>query len=77
MGNSNGLSVVQWTVDTRKTHRSRIDKKIMESVEAQVKIEVGEWGRSASTKKFVEKLEDMVKDNDVLFRQARVKLDNS
>ena len=59
------------------TRRSKIEKKIMESVQAQVKIEVAEWGQSATTKKFIENLKAMTEENDVLFQEARVKLDNS
>lgn len=49
----------------------------MESVQAQVKIEVGEWGQSPATKKFIENLKNMTEENDVLFQEAQVKLDNS
>jgi len=57
--------------------RNKIEKKITESVQAQVKIEVGEWGRSAAAKKFIQDLRTMTEENDVLFQEAQVKLDNS
>jgi len=60
-----------------KTMRSQIQKKIMESVEVQVKVEVDEWGRTVTTKKFIENLKNMTEENDVLLREARVRLDNS
>jgi len=49
----------------------------MESVQAHVKIEVDEWGRSTATKKFIENLKNMTEVNDVLLQEAQVKLDNS
>ena len=49
----------------------------MDSVQAQVKIEVGEWGQSAATRKFIDSLKNMTEENDVLFQEAQVKLDNS
>lgn len=64
-------------VDVSSTRRGKVEKKIMESVQAQVKIEVGEWGRSDTTKKLIENLKNMTEENDVLFKEARVKLDNS
>jgi len=69
--------VGHWVVDTYSVRRSKIEKKIMESVQAQVKIEVGEWGQSNAAKKFIENLKNMAEENDVLFQEAQVKLDNS
>lgn len=49
----------------------------MESIQAQVKIEVEELGQSTGMKRFVENLKNMAEENEVLFQEARVKLDNS
>jgi hypothetical protein len=49
----------------------------MESIGAQVKIAVGEWGRSDATKTLVESLKTMTQENDVLYQEAQVKFDNS
>jgi len=54
-----------------------IAKSIKESIEAQVKVVVAEWGGSNDTKKFLENLRSVVHDNDVLIQDAQVKLDNS
>lgn len=42
-----------------------------------MKIEVGEWGQSLATKKLVENLRGMVQENDILHKEARIKLGNS
>jgi hypothetical protein len=49
----------------------------MESIEARVKIEVGEWGRSDATKKLIGNLKNMAEENDFLRQEAQIKLDNS
>ena len=49
----------------------------MESVKAQVKIEVAEWGESAGAKRLVESLKNMVEGNNVLVQDAQIRLDNS
>lgn len=59
------------------TDRSEIEKTIKDSIETQVKVAVGEWGKSPDTKRFVESLKGMVQGNDVLLREAQIKLDNS
>ena len=64
-------------IETCTTRRVKIEKKITESVEAQVRAEVAEWGQSIETKRFVESLRKSVQDNDILRQEARIKLDNS
>ena len=64
-------------VDTYTTRRNQIQNKIVESVEARVRVEVGEWGQSEFAKKLIGKLKNMTEENDVLIREAQVKLDNS
>lgn len=59
------------------TLRADIETKTRESIEAQVAIAVEEWGSSEETKKFVNDLKNVVRENDALCRDARVKLDNS
>ena len=49
----------------------------MESIKAQVKIEVAEWGGSAAAKKLVESLKTIAEGNDVLIQEAQLRLDNS
>lgn len=49
----------------------------MESVEARVRVEVGEWGQSAPAKKLIGSLKNMTEENDVLIQEAQVQLDNS
>ncbi|KAF9650978.1 hypothetical protein BDM02DRAFT_1014666 [Thelephora ganbajun] len=60
-----------------KTMWAEIEKKITESVEAQVKIEVGQWGQSALTKKFAGGLKSMIQVNSDLHQEAQVIFDNS
>jgi len=54
-----------------------IETSIRESIEAQVKAVVADWGRSEDTKKFVQNLKGMAQEDDKLCREAQVKLDNS
>ena len=56
--------------------RAEIEKKIAESVKAQVNMDVEDWGKSVETKKFVENLKRMMQENNVLHREAQVKLHN-
>ena len=59
------------------TRRSQIGGRIVESVEARVRVEVGEWGQSAHAKKLIGSLKNMTEENDVLIQEAQVQLDNS
>jgi len=63
--------------DTYTTRRGQIAKKITESIEAQVKVDMGKWGQSMATKEFVENLRKMAQENDALHHEAQIKLDNS
>lgn len=49
----------------------------MESIKAQVKIEVAEWGQSPTTKRLIDSLKAMTEGNDVLVQEAQLRLDNS
>ncbi|KAF9782398.1 hypothetical protein BJ322DRAFT_218546 [Thelephora terrestris] len=60
-----------------KTMRAEIGTKIRDSIEAQVKVVVAEWGESEDTKGFVANLKGVVQENDMLCRDAKIKLDNS
>jgi len=60
-----------------KTMKFEIETSIRESIEAQVKAVVADWGRSDDTKKFVQNLKSMAQEDDKLCREAQVKLDNS
>jgi len=70
---------VDWSLSFHicATHRVQIEKRITESIQAQVKIEVGEWGQSAATRRFTDYLKNMVEENEVLHKEAQIKLDNS
>jgi len=46
-------------------------------VEAQVKIDMREWGQSDPTKKLIGDLMKMAQDNDALRHDAQITLDNS
>ena len=63
--------------DAFATCRLEIEKSIRDSIEAQVKVTVAEWGASEDTKKFVKNLKSVAQENDALCREAQVKLDNS
>ena len=49
----------------------------MESIKAQVKVEVAEWGQSPATKRLIESLKNMTEGNNVLVQDAQIRLDNS
>ena len=66
-----------WVIDLYSARRSNIEKKIMESIKAQVKVEVAEWGQSPATKRLIESLKNMTEGNNVLVQDAQTRLDNS
>lgn len=71
------LRLVHHVANASIARRAEIGTKIRDSIEAQVKVVVAEWGESEDTKGFVANLRSVVQENDMLCRDAKIKLDNS
>lgn len=57
--------------------RDQIEFVVTDTIAGQVKKEMEEWGNKPSVPKFVGALQSMVEENDTLFGEALIQLENS
>jgi len=58
-------------------HRDQIQSIIADTIAAQVKTEMKDWGDKPRVVKFVDSLESVVEENDALLRESLIQLENS